>query len=251
MGFQHLPDKSWKLDKLEEFINISEKIEKESNGLKILPEESEQSGIFYALSLVPLDKVKVLIIGQDPYPGCDIVNGEKKYRAQGLAFSFNSKAPADDSIKNMFSRIEELGIKNTNTDLTSWAKQGVLLLNTSLTFTSKDSNIVINWRKFWKPIINHIIEKLIEEKKNSGEKLVVMLWGRPANELKPVSYKKEINADNILILRSSHPSNNYGACNTPIFKGTEFEAPAFMDKNFNPFKKCNEFLDKDLINWQT
>ncbi len=151
---KHLPDISWEFDKSEEFNNIEEKILTQSAGKQILPIEETTSGIFYAFELIPLNKVKVLIIGQDPYPNPD--------RAQGLAFSFKNNSPSDDSLKNMFIKIKEAyNFENTNTDLTPWAKQGVLLLNTSLTFTGKDNTEMLQWRKFWKPYIDYPLQKLI------------------------------------------------------------------------------------------
>ena len=247
LELKHKPDKSWEIDKLAEYNNIAEKIEIQSAGERILPEESDKSGIFYALELTPLSKTKVLIIGQDPYPNPD--------RAQGIAFSFRKNLPPEDSLSNMFAKIKEAyGVENTCTDLTCWAKQGVLLLNTSLTFTRKDLTKI--WGKFWKPVIEHIINRLIEHKKKSGEPLVIMLWGCPANEVKQLDYQKdsEFENTNIKILRSSHPSNNYGASRKGIYKGSVYEAPAFMSKEFNPFKECNEFLRNkgvDEIDWRT
>ena len=246
---KHLPDSSWEFEKLPEYQDIEEKILNQSCGKKILPMEEEKSGIFYAFELIPLNKVKALIIGQDPYPNPD--------RAQGLAFSFKNNSPADDSLKNMFLKINEAyNFNNTNTDLTGWAKQGVLLLNTSLTFTNKDAAITVQWRKFWKPYIDYALNKLINFKKRNNSPLVIMLWGRPANELKIVSYKKDVEYKNtsIKILRSSHPSDNYNAKNTPIFKGSEYEAYSFMDKRHNHFKECNEFLKsfgEQEIDWAT
>jgi uracil-DNA glycosylase len=246
---KHLPDKSWEFENIQEYKNIENTILAQSGGKQILPLEEKKSGIFYAFELLPLNKVNVLIIGQDPYPNPE--------RAQGLAFSFKNNAPADDSLKNMFIKIDDAyNFSNTNTDLTEWAKQGVLLLNTSLTFTGKDASETVQWRKFWKPYIEYVLQKLINYKKQNNEPLVIMLWGRPANELKIVSYKKDNEYKNtsIKILRSSHPSDNYNAKNTPIFKGSEYEAPSFMDKNHNHFKECNEFLKKhgkQVIDWHT
>ena len=247
LKLKHIPDKSWELDKQKEYNDIIESIEYQSAGKHILPEESDNSGIFYALELTPLDKTKVLIIGQDPYPNPD--------RAQGISFSFRKNLTAEDSLSNMFSKINDAyKIENTCTDLTCWAKQGVLLLNTSLTFTEK--NTTKAWNKFWKPVVNYVINKLIDYKKNRGEPLIIMLWGCPANEVNQLHYKKdsEFKNTNIKILRSSHPSNNYGACRKGIYKGSEYEAPAFMSPLYNPFKECNDFLKshgEKEIDWHT
>lgn len=247
LNLMHKPNKNWELEKFSEFDNIEKKIAALSNSEPILPLESNTSGVFYALELTPPSEVKVLIIGQDPYPNPD--------RAQGLAFSFKNNSPADDSLKNMFIKLNEIdNYEYKNTDLTCWAKQGVLLLNTSLTFTNKNSTK--SWTKFWKPTVEYIIKKLLEEKSKTGKPLVVMLWGRPANEIKSFSYKNDnyFKGTNIKILRASHPSNNYQACKKAIFKNTEYEAHSFMDKNHNHFRECNEFLVKcgeTPIDWHT
>ena len=100
-------------------------------GELVLPVEEENSGIYNALSSVDFENVKVLIIGQDPYPNIE--------DAHGLAFSKKTgKCPA--SLKNIFAKIkEETGIENTNANLTHWAQQGVLLLNRALTFTKTET----------------------------------------------------------------------------------------------------------------
>ena len=81
----------------------------------------EKDKLFDAFEGLKPQDVKVLIIGQDPYP--------TEGRADGLAFSFGNNEKAQDSLKNIFERLEELGIKNKNTKLTKWKKNGILLLN--------------------------------------------------------------------------------------------------------------------------
>lgn len=108
-----------------------------------------------------------MIIGQDPYP--------EYGRADGMAFSFGNKEPASDSLKNIFSRIEELGINNLNTSLEKWRSQGVLLLNASLTLKKgKNDSIQKKLRKehldSWIPFINYIIKQLI------NKKITSLLW---------------------------------------------------------------------------
>lgn len=205
-----------------------------------------QSEIFNAFEGLKPQDVKVLIIGQDPYPD--------EAKAHGLAFSYkNESMPADDSLNNIFEKIEsELKIKNKCTNLTSWKKQGVLLLNTALTYTKEESSD--KYIKLWQPFVSQIINKLLSTK----NPLVIMLWGRAANEIKQFAYKGKTKEEiytkeypNILILRSSHPSNNYQACTKPIYNG---ELSAFKDSRFKPFKECNEFLQAhniDAINWST
>lgn len=206
-------------------------------------------------NLSPKD-VKVLIIGQDPYPDTR--------KAHGLAFSFkDGSIPPKDSLINIFRKIDhDLRINNNYTNLTCWREQGVLLLNTALTFKKEiDKNEQAKARErhlqFWKNFINYVINRLLDEKIKNNEPLVIMLWGGKANELSCLKYKS-IEDDkifetekNIKVLRSSHPSKMMKACDRAIFKNT---VPAFNDDNYTPFKDCNEFLkSKNLtpINWAT
>ena len=208
-----------------------------------------QSDIFNAFDGLRPRGVKVLIIGQDPYPD--------EAKAHGLAFSYNNgEIPAEDSLLNIFRKIkEDVGIDNSYTNLSAWKKQGVLLLNTALTFAPDNQDFHINaWRNF----VNQVISKLLKVKTENKQPLVVMLWGAKANEIKSLAYKgNQQGADYqekyplVKILRSSHPSNNYQACTKSICDG---EVPAFKDTDFRPFKECNEFLQThnvEVINWQT
>ena len=204
-----------------------------------------QNDIFNAFDGLRPQDVKVLIIGQDPYPD--------EAKAHGLAFSYNNgEIPAEDSLLNIFRKIkEDVGIDNSYTNLSAWKKQGVLLLNTALTFAPDNQDFHINaWRNF----VNHVISRLLEVKPKNKQPLVVMLWGAKANELKALVYKGKDYQEKypfVKILRSSHPSNNYQACMKSICDG---EVPAFKDTDFRPFKECNEFLEAnnaDIINWHT
>lgn len=176
--------------------------------------DEKLKAIFRAFSLFPMNDTKVLIIGQDPYPDDDIdrVNYYGR-RAHGLAFSFaNTEGiiePPDDSLLNIFKAIAEYRKKQRtpqdndiyawHTNLKKWAKKGVLLLNTSLTF--KKSELHSDKEKYaltkeekedikkdqeqiqqehinvWQPFVHMIIKKVIKENKN---KLAVFLWGIPA-----------------------------------------------------------------------
>ena len=204
---------------------------------EVLPLEGENSGVLYALKMTPFDRVKVVIFGQDPYPN--------KEDAHGLAFSKKSgKIPA--SLKNIFAKIkEDVGVDNTNGNLTKWAQQGVLLLNRALTFSKSQSLAKRN--KFWQPVIDNIIDKLIEREKP----LVIILWGNPANEIEQFSFEKEddYKKHKVYILRSSHPSNMGNAKNTAIFDG---KIKSFMDSN--TFSECNKILSSlncGEIDWHT
>ena len=204
---------------------------------EILPLEGENSGVLYSLKITPFDRVKVVIFGQDPYPN--------KEDAHGLAFSKKSgKIPA--SLKNIFLKIkEDVGVENSNGNLTSWANQGVLLLNRALTFTKSESLAKRN--KFWAPVVDNIIDKLIKRDKP----LVIILWGNPANEIEQFSFEKEeeYKKHMVYILRSSHPSNMGNAKNTPIFDG---KIKSFMESN--TFSECNRILkslEASEIDWGT
>ena len=238
---EELVDKSWYrvLSEIErdcfeqKFLVIEEKRKSQ----EILPYEAENSGIFYALKITPFDKVKVLIIGQDPYPN--------KEDAHGLAFSkLSGKIPA--SLKNIFEKIkEDTGLNNSSGNLTAWAKQGILLLNRALSFSKEES--LASRNKFWLPVIDIIINKLIERKKP----LVIILWGNPANDIEQFSFEKEeeYKKQNIYILRSSHPSNMGNAKNSVLKDG---KIGAFTSTP--NFKRTNEILKalgEEEINWQT
>ena len=208
-----------------------------------------QADIFSAFENLKPQDIKVLIIGQDPYPD--------KTKAHGLAFSYkNGEIPAEDSLLNIFRKIrEDVGIENSYTNLSAWKNQGVLLLNTALTFVPDNKDFHINaWRNF----TNQVISKLLETKIENKQPLVVMLWGKKANEIEVLAYKgnkQEVDFQEkypfIKILRSSHPSNNHQACKKTICNG---EISAFKDKKFKPFEECNNFLranNVDMIDWKT
>lgn len=175
--------------------------------------------IFNALNYVPINKVKVVIIGQDPY--------HTYGQADGLAFSCHNGTP-QPSLRNIFKEInDDLGITMSgSTDLTPWAEQGVLLLNTSLTVIEHQpaSHSNEKWHTFTKEVV-----KILNE---LNQPIVFMLWGNHAKSFLPL-----LNNPNHLILQSAHPS--------PFSAYNGF----FGCKHFS---KCNEFLTKNnipQINW--
>lgn len=128
--------------------------------------------VFSALQLTPPEKVKAVILGQDPYHG----HGQ----ANGLAFSVSPGVPYPPSLRNIFAELEsDIGcvLPANNGDLTAWAKQGVLLLNTSLTVEEgkAGSHAKIGWQKFTKGIIDACA--------NLPQPIVFILWGAHAQEL--------------------------------------------------------------------
>jgi len=168
------------------FKDIATKIN-QCKGLNILCPSIES--IFNAYNSTSLNKVKVVILGQDPYHG--------KNQANGFAFAVNDNCPSPPSLKNIFKEIEtDLKLKSKlSKNLKSWVSQGVLLLNSTLTVSEKiaNSHSGLGWEKF--------TDKTLEIISSKKKKVVFILWGKYAE-------KKEILIDpkKHLILKSSHPS---------------------------------------------
>ena len=144
--------------------------------------------IFKAFDTTPFDKVRVVILGQDPYPNPG--------QAMGLAFSVPNGISLPYSLKNIFTELKnDLGVIRTNGDLTDWGKQGILLLNTVLTVEAgkPGSHRGVGWEKFTDFVI-----KLLSDRK---EKLIFVLWGADAQ--KKVSL---IDEGKHFIIKSAHPS---------------------------------------------
>lgn len=174
----------------------------------------EKRNIFRALSLTDFDNVKVVILGQDPYHGV----GE----AQGLAFSVPSNVQIPPSLRNIFKELyDDLGINRKEKDLTDWAEQGVLLLNTVLTvekdkaFSHKD--------KGWEIFTDEVIKRIA----SCDKPIVFVLWGSSARSKKYLITNKKH-----LVIESAHPS--------PLSASRGF----FGSK---PFSKINEYLEKNNI----
>lgn len=175
--------------------------------------------IFNAFNLTPFDKVKVVILGQDPYHGPN--------QAMGLSFSVPKGIKIPPSLINIFKEIQDdLGIKEPNSgDLTNWAKQGVLLLNASLSVTANQPNSHSNFG--WQIFSDAVIRILSEQKSN----LVFMLWGNYAK-----SKANLIDCEKHLVLQAAHPS--------PLARGAFFGC--------KHFSKCNDYLKFNQIspiNW--
>lgn len=145
--------------------------------------------LFNAFNLTPLNKVKVVILGQDPYHG--------KGQAHGLSFSVLDGIKPPPSLGNIYKELKaDIGMEiPTHGNLTSWAEQGVLLLNTSLTVRDGEpmSHAKIGWAKF----TNAVIEIISAQK----EHVIFILWGKFAQEKKAL-----INTDAHFVLQSAHPS---------------------------------------------
>ena len=193
------------------FRNLGNFIKSEYQQKTIYPEYKD---IFNALRYTDYDEVKVVILGQDPYHG--------EHEAHGLSFSVKEGVKMPPSLLNIFKELySDLGIKRTKTDLTDWAKEGVLLLNSIMTVV-KDTPLS-HKGKGWEKFTDTVIEKLGERE----EPIVFILWGSYAR-----SKKELIKNKNHFILESVHPS--------PLSANRGF----FGSK---PFSKTNEFLKKNNI----
>lgn len=200
----------------EYFTTLWEKVKEEYQTTKCFPPKDQ---IFRAIELTPFDEVKVVIIGQDPY--------HNDNQANGLCFSVSDKVKAPPSLKNIFKELEDdLGIKKTSNELEMWAKQGVLLLNATLTVRAHEANSHkdLGWEQFTDFIIKEISDK--------KENVVFVLWGAFAQKKAGL-----IDASKHFIIQSAHPS------------------PFSVHKGFfgsRPFSKINQFLEekgKEPINW--
>ena len=175
--------------------------------------------IFRALELTPFDEVKVVILGQDPY--------HNDFQANGLCFSVSDMVPAPPSLKNIYKELEsDLNIKKNTNDLASWALQGVLLLNTTLTVKAHEANSHkdLGWEQF----TDFIIKEISTHKEN----IVFVLWGAYAQKKSQL-----IDSQKHLIIKTAHPS------------------PLSAHRGFlgsKPFSRINNYLSKHqkaIINW--
>ena len=174
----------------------------------------KEDKVFNSMNICDFSNLKVVLLGQDPY--------HQKGQAMGLSFSVPENIKIPPSLKNIFIELKNNypEYEYSNGDLTRWANQGVLLLNSILTVRKSEpgSHNNIGWEKF----TDNVIDIISKEKKG----LVFMLWGNYAK-----GKEKYINENEHLILKSGHPS------------------PLSANKGFwfgnNHFKKCNEFLTKN------
>ena len=217
-------------DIIKEKINyINQELEKElellDNIIDIFPKPDK---ILNCFDLCDVENVKVILIGQDPYINKFDINGVVMPQAMGLSFSVPKGINIPPSLKNIYKELkDDLNIEKLHGDLTKWNKQGVLLLNRSLTVREGQSN---SHKKIWNGFLEIIIKYINENKKNC----VFILWGNDAKKI-----KKLINIENHLILEGTHPSP-LGA-NKGGFFGEKY------------FSKTNEYLkkyEKNIIDWK-
>ena len=200
------------------YKKLYEFIKEEYNTKQIFPPAED---IFNAFHLTPLSKVKVVILGQDPYHDVG--------QAHGLCFSVRPGIDTPRSLVKIYKELhDDLGCKIPNNGyLEKWAKQGVLLLNTVLTVQAHQA--FSHRGKGWEEFTNAAIQVLNEQ----DRPMVFILWGRPAQEKKAF-----LNNPKHLILESPHPS--------PLSASRGFFGS-------RPFSKTNLFLEENgiaPIDWQ-
>lgn len=194
------------------FLDLIHILKKERELKKIVPDENK---VMQCLKTTSFKNTKVVILGQDPYPG--------ENQGNGLAFSVENNITIPKSLKNIFKELEnDLGFSNPqNGNLIKWAKQGVLLLNTVLTteLGVRDAHKNIGWETFTDTIISLL--------NNKNEPIVFILWGGNA-------HKKQylITNQKHLIIKSSHPSP------LSAYRG-------FLGSK--PFSNANAYLEKNEL----
>ena len=200
------------------FQELQAFVQKRREEVRVFPEEKN---VFRALELTPFESVKVVILGQDPYHGFG--------QAHGLSFSVQKGISLPPSLKNIYKELQEDigGGLPTEGDLSHWAKQGVLLLNTVLTVEEGNANS--HKGMGWERLTNRLIESLNE----LNHPVIFILWGKPAQDK-----EKLITNPSHVILKAPHPS--------PLSAYRGF----FGSK---PFSKVNEMLiqqEQSPIRWK-
>ena len=181
-------------------------------GVKIFPPIHQ---FLRAFDETPFDDVRVVILGQDPYPTAG--------HANGLAFSVNAcAAQLPKSLKNIFTELEsDLGIHRTGGSLVDWARQGVLLLNTVLTVSEGDAGSHAG--KGWETLTYEAIQRLSDDREN----IVFILWGKKAQ-----LFASQVDENKHLVIKAPHPS--------PLSAYRGF----FGSK---PFSQTNDYLTQNKI----
>ena len=198
------------------FKNLNNFLIKEYKNYTVYPKKEH---IFAAINKTEFEKVKIVIIGQDPYHG--------KNQANGIAFSVNDNITNPPSLKNILKELaDDLNKDTKHVNLVDWANQGVLLLNSILTV--RESFPGSHKNKGWEIFTDFLIESLVNERKN----LIFIIWGAQAK--KKIT---SINLSNHYILESPHPS--------PLSSYRGF----FGCKHFSKANKILRNLNKKEIKW--
>ena len=198
-----------KLSSTSSFQRLAKFVSQERKSKKIFPPPQD---IFSALNLTPLDKVKVVIVGQDPYHGPG--------QAHGLCFSVRKGIQIPPSLRNIYKelvqdeKISNFTQKPSHGFLERWAKQGVLMINTVLTVQS--GNAHSHKKKGWEVVTDEIIRAVDRRSKANGRGVVFLLWGKPATE-KAKTALGGTSASRHHIICTSHPSP-LGATKTKVTK---------------------------------
>jgi uracil-DNA glycosylase len=216
-------ERTWKSKLYEEFekeyfIRLSEFVRQEYKKGTVYPPGSL---IFNSFNLCPFDRVKAVIIGQDPYHGPG--------QAHGLCFSVRDGVDFPPSLINIFKEIElDLGLtRPASGNLERWAEQGVLLLNATLTVRAHQAGS--HQKKGWEEFTDHVINLINRDRNN----VVFFLWGAYAQKK-----GESIDRSKNLVLESVHPS--------PLSASRGF----FGNKHFS---RCNNYLKEhgiDPVNWE-
>ena len=198
------------------FIELMNFLNEEEKKFIILP---KKNNVFSALNKTSFKNTKVVIIGQDPYHGLN--------QANGLAFSVNIGAKQPPSLKNIIKELSsDLNISSREIDLSNWAKQGVLLLNSTLTVRKNQAGSHKN--KGWETFTDKIITKIAKHKRE----IIFILWGKQA--IKKINH---IDTSKHFILQAPHPS--------PLSSYRGF----FGCKHFSKTNKILKKFNKKPIKW--
>ena len=181
-------------------------------GKKIYPPGEK---IFHAFALTPFDRVKIVILGQDPYHGAG--------QAHGLSFSVETNVPPPPSLKNIYKELHaDLGLPPaSHGNLSAWARQGVLLLNSCLTV--EEAHAGSHQNKGWEPFTDAVMDVLNTERSN----IVFILWGRKA-----MQKGRFIDQEKHLVITSAHPS--------PLSAHNGFFGSS-------PFSRANAYLARNHV----
>ena len=228
--FPHLMDEF----KKPYFVKLKQFVNKEQADHTVFPPPND---IYSWTRLTPFDKVKVVIIGQDPYHNYN--------QAHGLAFSVKHPTPAPPSLKNIYKELKQeypdFVQDNKVGDLTHWASQGVLLLNTALSVRAHNANS--HSKHGWETFTKRVVQLLIQDREADGKSLVFLLWGNNAIKLVEsllgsTSVGNGSKHPNIMVMKSVHPS--------PLSASRGFFGT-------NHFRKINDWLynirGEKMIDW--
>lgn len=200
------------------FSQLQETLQQEEQQYVIFPPKHL---IYNAFEQTPLDKTKVVIIGQDPY--------HQPNQAMGLCFSVQKHTPLPKSLINIFKELyDDLNISNQSGSLINWAKQGVLLLNTTLTVRQDQpmSHKGLGWETF----TTNAIQTLCQ----NTNQLVFILWGKHAQQFEKIAVQY-----GHFVIKSSHPS--------PLSAYRGF----FGSKPFSQTNQLLKNINKQPIDWST